>query len=258
MDKAAMLSMVDIAEGLRSNGYVQLPTFVDGSLVAQMTAESETLCADGTPLLHQALGLGDFCRALPTLLAILLRPAMTAWLEAVLGRSPRLVNAVFLDKSLTANWDLPWHQDLWISVKQDGPLSGFGPVSVESGVAQVQAPVHVLERMLILRLHLDACERCRGALHVLPGTHTLGRLSEMEILALAAARKNTVCVAARADALVMRPLLVHMSPRSQSMDSRRIVHLAFAAGELPAPLKWYESLPIRALSPGPRPVSSQH
>jgi hypothetical protein len=37
----------------------------------------------------------------------------------------------------------------------------------------VYAPIELLQRMLILRLHLDACDEDRGA--VLPGTHACFR-----------------------------------------------------------------------------------
>jgi hypothetical protein len=41
----------------------------------------------------------------------------------------------------------------------------------------------------------------------------------------------------------MRPLLLHASSPAQRPGHRRVIHLEFAAGELPGGLEWHESAP---------------
>jgi ectoine hydroxylase-related dioxygenase (phytanoyl-CoA dioxygenase family) len=169
---------------------------------------------------------------------------MKAWFDALVGSVPRLVHAVFLDKTVTDNWELDWHQDLRIAVNEAVPFPGFGRPSEENGIPQVQAPAALLERMLILRLHLDACDERQGAMRIVPGTHTLGHLRQKDINRIVATQEHTTCVARCGDMLAMRPLLLHASPRSTSTASRRVLHLQFAAEDLPPPLQWHESLPM--------------
>jgi ectoine hydroxylase-related dioxygenase (phytanoyl-CoA dioxygenase family) len=169
---------------------------------------------------------------------------MRKWLGVFIGPAPRLVNAVFLDKLLSANWALPWHQDFQVPVQKGKGRRGFAPVSEEDSISHIRPPAAFLEQMLILRLHIDACNEDNGALHVLPGTHVLGHLSDTEINQLVTSTEHMVCVAAPGDALAMRPLLLHASPRSRSPSSRRIVHLEFTSQDLPPPLRWRESMLI--------------
>ena len=42
----------------------------------------------------------------------------------------------------------------------------------------------------------------------------------------------------------MRPLLVHASSPATVPSRRRVVHLEFAAAELPSPLEWAERVPV--------------
>jgi ectoine hydroxylase-related dioxygenase (phytanoyl-CoA dioxygenase family) len=62
-------------------------------------------------------------------------------------------------------------------------VDGFGPWYMKAEVLHVQPPAAILEHMLTVRLHLDPCNEENGALRVLPGSHTRGKISE-EIPAL--------------------------------------------------------------------------
>jgi hypothetical protein len=75
-----------------------------------------------------------------------------------LGSVAAPVKATLFDKTPDANWLVPWHQDLTISVKERVDIDGFGPWTVKAGVLSVQPPVSILERMLAIRIHLDDCE----------------------------------------------------------------------------------------------------
>ena len=155
--------------------------------------------------------------------------------------SPRPVRALYFDKSPGANWLVAWHQDLTLAVRTRVEVQGFGPWSIKDGVQHVQPPVGLLEQMLTVRLHLDDCDETNGALRVLPGTHRLGRLDAERIRELREEHSEVVCKVAAGGVLLMRPLLLHASARSQSTRHRRMLHIDYAGFGLPEPLGWYEA-----------------
>jgi ectoine hydroxylase-related dioxygenase (phytanoyl-CoA dioxygenase family) len=148
------------------------------------------------------------------------------------------VRAIFFDKSPDANWSVTWHQDLTIAVAQRIHLSGFGPWSVKDGVVHVQPPVEVLEQMITVRIHLDPANESNGALKVIPGSHLKGKLSSEQIDSRRNHGNEVLCVAQPGDVLLMRPLILHSSSRSSTDEHRRVLHIEYAACQLPAGLEW--------------------
>jgi hypothetical protein len=53
---------------------------------------------------------------------------------------------------------------------------------------------------------------------------------------------SIVCTVPRGDALLMRPLLLHASSACVAPKSRRVIHLEFAADELPQGLEWLDGV----------------
>jgi len=153
---------------------------------------------------------------------------------------PRPVRAIYFNKCVDANWLVTWNQDLTVALQEQAPVPGFGPWSTKDGVPHVQPPVELLERMLAVRLHLDDCDETNGALRVLPGSHCLGRLSAERIQRFREENDNFLCCLRAGDALLMRPLLLHASSRSQSGCHRRVLHIEYADFSLPKGLRWYE------------------
>lgn len=145
-----------------------------------------------------------------------------------------LVRSTLFDKPESANWAVPWHQDVTIEVAEKHELEGFGPWSIKDGVTSVQPPSCVLENMLTLRLHLDETTEENGALLVEPGSHLRGKLRISEIEPC----DPVLCGCKAGEILMMKPLLFHASNRSQSGQPRRVLHLDFAYQPLPNPLQW--------------------
>jgi hypothetical protein len=216
---------------LEQDGFVVVPGVLD-------VAEVERLCV----ALGPAKGAGR--RGLmswPAVAELALSARLLDLVRPHLPAGPRPVRALYFDKSPDANWLVPWHQDLTLAVRERVEAPGFGPWSVKEGVPHVQPPVALLERMLAVRLHLDAADAANGALRVLPGTHRAGRLAAKSIQQLRAERAEHLCEAAAGDALLMRPLLLHASTRSESPRHRRVLHIEFAAFHLPDKLRWHEA-----------------
>lgn len=79
-------------------------------------------------------------------------------------------------------------------------------------------------------------------MRVIAGTHNRGRLSAKEIKEIAVlAKENALtCCIPQGGALLMRPMLLHASSRCDTPMPRRVIHLEFAAAELPEGLEWGE------------------
>jgi ectoine hydroxylase-related dioxygenase (phytanoyl-CoA dioxygenase family) len=175
---------------------------------------------------------------IPEVVEVIGLPVIRTLVADVLGGEAFAVRGIFFDKTPEANWPVPWHQDLSIAVRERRDAPGWGPWSEKAGVTHVQPPPEILEQILTVRLHLDDCPAENGALRVLPGTHRLGRLDAAEIARLRATTPEAVCAARPGDALLMRPLLLHASSSSQQPGHRRVLHVEFAAGDLPHGLAW--------------------
>ena len=132
-----------------------------------------------------------------------------AELAASLGQTPmRMSRLLAFDKSASANWFVPWHQDR----AEDGRDRSC----VE------------LEQTIALRIHLDDCDDNNGPLEVIPGSHTNGRLESGAIALLVNAQSPLLCLAARGDIVAMRPLLVHRSQRARLPAARRVLQIEYA------------------------------
>lgn len=81
--------------------------------------------------------------------------------------------------------------------------------------------------------------RGNGPLRVIPGSHGQGRFSAEEVAEWSRGDRIT-CTVPRGGALLMRPLLLHASSACLIPKPRRVIHLEFAAEELPGGLKWFD------------------
>jgi ectoine hydroxylase-related dioxygenase (phytanoyl-CoA dioxygenase family) len=166
--------------------------------------------------------------------------AMTLARE-LLGDSARPVRAILFDKTPVSNWYVTWHQDLSIPVKSRVEIEGFGSWSVKDEIVHVQPPASVLENMVSLRFHFDACTADNGAIKFIAGSHKAGILDAEQSTKWKESHESTVCQAERGDIIVMRPLILHSSSVSKSPAHRRVLHIEYACVSLPPPLEWEEA-----------------
>jgi len=156
----------------------------------------------------------------------------------VLGANAFPFRATLFDKSSTANWLVAWHQDTALPLREPRETPGWGPWSVKDGVHYAHAPAAALKQVLALRLHLDDSTLANGPLRVLPGTHTLGVLSDEVIHRVASTATAVDCAVGAGGILAMRPLIIHASSKSQSAVPRRVLHIEYAVSSLiTAPLE---------------------
>jgi ectoine hydroxylase-related dioxygenase (phytanoyl-CoA dioxygenase family) len=121
-------------------------------------------------------------------------------------------------------------------------VPGYGPWSVKTGVAHVQPPVEVLRNMLTVRLSLDDCGPENGPLNLLPGSHAAGVLSAAQVARWRHTVTPVACHVPAGGALLMRPLILHASSEAALPGRRRVVHLEYAAGDLPGGLQWHDQV----------------
>lgn len=223
------------------DGFLMLPAFLAG-------AECDALAAELTEFHVQQQkasprtrgGLRNVLRVSPRAAAFATSEPILALLSELLGASAFPVRAILFDKTDGANWGVPWHQDVAIAVAERIETPGFGPWSVKDGVVHVQPPPSVLAGMATLRLHLDDCAAENGALRVLPGSHRHGELSNEAISDWTARQLPATCEMPKGGVLVMRPLLLHASSPAKNPSHRRVLHVEYAATDLPNGLKWSE------------------
>lgn len=221
------MDIADFRRRVERDGFAAVPSCLDGETI-------ERLCFE----------LSDTAHAMRNLLAMSIVRELASSVpvrklaETVLGKDCFAVNATFFNKTPASNWKVAWHQDLTIMVCERREVPGFNPWTIKSGIVHVQPPTDVMTRILAVRLHLDESGLENGALRVVPGSHKQGRLSP-EAVALWQMTGYATCAIPRGGALLMRPLLLHASSSSAVPKPRRVIHLEFAAEELPGGLEWY-------------------
>ncbi len=96
--------------------------------------------------------------------------------------------------------------------------------------------------MVAIRLHLDNSGPRDGPMRVVPGSHAAGKLNARALAAWSsrAGELAVDCVVAAGGAVIIRPLLVHSSASRTAPGNRRVIHLEYAAENLPGGLEWYQ------------------
>jgi len=219
------------ASDFADKGFVVIPSVASASLVAELREALQEVDGAGRA------GIRSLMACVPAVRRLALDDLGSLAAE-ILGSTVHPVKATLFDKTASANWKLPFHQDTVIAVRERHEVEGFGPWSVKAGVPHVGAPEPVLSRMVALRLHLDDTPVSNGALRVVPGSHDRGRLAAPDALALRAELGEVVIPVGVGGVLAMRPLLLHGSKASASPGRRRVVHVEYSSIELPAPLEW--------------------
>jgi len=157
---------------------------------------------------------------------------------SVMSGPPQPVRAILFDKTPTANWSLPWHQDRVIAVRAHVDVNGFGPWTRKHGVLHVAPPFGILTGMVTLRLHLDAVTAANAPLLVAPGSHRLGRIAENDVPEVVERCGAVACLAAVGDVWLYATPILHASAAALRPQRRRVLQVDYAAGPLPGGLEW--------------------
>ena len=164
----------------------------------------------------------------PEIAALASDPRLLHIARETLGRGAVAYRATLFEKSGRANWLVSWHQDTALPLTTRIPSSEWGRWSMKDGLLYAHAPASALDRILALRIHLDASTVANGPLRVVPGSHRAGVLSSKAVFDIARQQEPVACLVPRGGVMAMRPLLIHSSSRARVVEPRRVLHIEYA------------------------------
>ncbi|SFD31808.1 Phytanoyl-CoA dioxygenase (PhyH) [Chitinophaga sp. CF118] len=182
----------------------------------------------------------QFLKEIPAAATLTLNRKLWEIIAQLFGDGYGVVKSIYFDKPGDSNWFVAYHQDLTISVNQKTEVAGYGPWSVKQNQYAVQPPLSILENNFTIRIHLDDTDENNGALRIIPGSHRKG-IYRAETIDWRV-ESEVVCNVLKGGVMIMRPLLLHASSRTNNNHKRRVVHLEFSNQQLPAPLCWSEAM----------------
>ncbi|MEZ6041216.1 MAG: phytanoyl-CoA dioxygenase family protein [Planctomycetaceae bacterium] len=242
--------MEPLAGQFDDNGYAIVPQCLSPVIVQEMLRSIEE--ARQHPATLEAVSnrsgvyaLRNLSDVIPNLQQLVQDPEVVRIVHSVIGHDAFMTRATLFDKTDGANWGVFWHQDLSIAVKARHEVEGFHAWTRKAGVLSVQPPAHLMGNVLAVRLHLDDCYAENGALKVLPGSHRNGRLCAVSLDSTVKLSNEVICEVSRGGAVLMNPLTLHASSPMTVPGHRRVIHLEFAAFDLPSPLQWQYRIPCR-------------
>lgn len=153
------------------------------------------------------------------------------------------IKSIYFDKPPNANWIVNWHQDLTINLTNRQEVEGYKNWRVKDGRTVVQANREMLESIFTIRIHLDDCEKENGALRVIENSHKKGIIFLKEWMSNKEGIER-VCEVKKGGVLIMKPLILHSSRRTENQRNRRVIHIEFTDKELPLGLNWKEKIGI--------------
>lgn len=230
------MSITAYRQAIAEYGFNRIQRVLDQYQVAALRAALQSVTQCGTA---KDYAMRRLLEVIPMVHQLCSEASIRALVEPILGSEAFPSRGIFFDKTPEANWGVSWHQDLTIAVRQRVDTPGFGSWSIKHDVHHVQPPISILEGMLSLRIHLDDADLDNAPLLVIPGSHRQGRLQPETIHSQKACA--VACPVTCGGVLVMKPLLVHASRRARSPAHRRVIHIEFAAENLPNGLQWYGS-----------------
>lgn len=154
-----------------------------------------------------------------------------------------LTKAIYFNKPQTQNWSVGWHQDIPINVVEKIPTNGYTSWTLKKEISSVCPPEEILHDTFTLRIHLDDTNEQNGAVNVIPGSHKK-RHTDDEIKTITSNSNSATCYVNQGGVHLMKPLILHSSPRSTTQKKRRVIHLEFCSHELPNGMQWLERLDV--------------
>jgi len=148
--------------------------------------------------------------------------------ERVRKRKLKPYKATLFRKTSKADWLVAWHQDTTLPIEKFVAGVGWSAPSTKAGRLFAQAPASALERIVALRVHLDASTATNGPLRVIAGSHTSGILGDSEIRELVRSSQAVDCLVGRGGVISMSPLLLHASSKLINDTPRRVLHIEYS------------------------------
>jgi hypothetical protein len=232
---AKFLFIVKMLNQLHLDGYTIIPNFISQDKIDFLSTEINQKLPQ-----NSEYGLRQVEKKIPVISDLARDSLIINLIQPLFKNKLKLVRALFYDKTQNFNWGVPWHQDKTIAVKSKIKVDGFNPWSLKDGIFHVQPPPEVMENILTVRIHLDPSHSEDGTLRVIPKTHNLGILNPQQLQEIPQSQNNVICEVNQGDILMMKPLVLHCSPKAIKPNHRRVIHLEYSDFELPGGLDWLD------------------
>ncbi|MCB0712343.1 MAG: phytanoyl-CoA dioxygenase family protein [Ignavibacteriae bacterium] len=191
--------------------------------------------------IEKKFGVRELLIACPELKEKVFTEKLLNLVDSISPACTTVVKAIYFDKPPSANWIVNWHQDLTVNLKEKRETPNFKNWRVCAERVAVQPSNEILEHIFTTRIHLDDCTKESGALRVVEGSHRNGVIQVRDWLQ-GNERVEQICEVKAGGVLLMRPLTLHSSRRTENKRNRRVIHLEFCDCELPNGLEWKEGL----------------
>jgi len=211
---------------------------IQDTLFSKAAIEELIAIIDHSKKTDNNFAIRQFFESVPVAKKVIFNQVLPSFFTQNFDTNYFLIKAIYFDKPPTANWIVPWHQDLTIVTNQKTKQGGYTKWRLKNGVHYVHPPIEILENIITIRIHLDDCTKANGALKVIPRSHLNGIGKKLDFTQ----EKPVICEVKRGGVLLMKPLLFHASKRTTNNLNRRVIHLEFANKELVPPLTYRERI----------------
>ncbi len=231
---------------LEENGF----TIIDGIYTSsESNAILQAIASAALPSRYvvdskELFAIRQFLKRIPGIKSLLLNKTILGLIRELFGNDYFIVKSIYFNKPEKSNWFVAYHQDLTISVKEKADVPGFLNRTSKEGHFTVQLPVALLEKNFTIRIHLDDTNAENGALKVIPGSHKKEIIKQNGFPAIK--KEEIICAVRQGGIMIMRPLLLHASSRTQNGKERKVIHIECSNSALPENLSWSEYEPLSA------------
>ena len=154
------------------------------------------------------------------------------------------IKSIYFDKPPHSNWVVNWHQDLTINLENRAEAKGYKNWRETKDRVVVQPDRDLLDDIFTIRIHLDDCTQENGALRVIRHSHLSGVIELSEWLKHKEG-EEIICTVNKGGVVIMKPLILHASKRTENLKKRRVIHIEFTSRSLPHDLRWKEKIEFR-------------
>jgi ectoine hydroxylase-related dioxygenase (phytanoyl-CoA dioxygenase family) len=165
-------------------------------------------------------------------------------IERISPNCDKSIKSIYFDKPPSANWIVNWHQDLTINLENKIEVEDFKNWRVKEERTVVQPKREILESIFTIRIHLDDCTEENGALRVIEESHKNGVIEIKEWMKNKEGEER-ICEVKKGGIVIMKPLILHSSRRTENQKNRRVIHIEFTDKDLPIGLNWKEKIEIK-------------
>lgn len=186
-------------------------------------------------------GVREFLFKNPEIVNIILNRRLLEAIKQIAPNCRKSIKSIYFDKPPNSNWIVNWHQDLTINLQNKIEVAKYKNWRQNDQRTIVQPNRALLENIFTIRIHLDDCTKENGALRLIEKSHLNGTINIKEWMETKNGTES-ICEVRKGGILIMKPLTLHSSRRTENKKNRRVIHIEFTDHELPDGLNWKEKV----------------